>query len=452
MSQYKPYPAYKDSGIAWLGEVPKHWHMSKVKWEFDTQLGKMLQPTQLDSEEIQVPYYKALTVQWEMLSDKVNETMWASKKEIENYQIVQGDLLVCEGGEAGRSAIVKNNIKDTIIIQNSIHRVRPINNNRNEMLLRLLQTVSSAKWLEVLCNKATIVHFTGEKLGDLTFPVCTVQEQIAIAIYLDNETARIDALIEKKIRFIDLLKEKRQALITNAVTKGLDPNVKMKDSGVAWLGEIPEHWEVKLVKYITTHVGSGKTPSGGAEVYQDAGVIFLRSQNVHDGKLSLADVAYISEKIDEEMRGSRVYEGDILLNITGGSIGRSCHVLTNIGPANVNQHVCIIRAAEKELGVWMATCFVSELIRRQIEFLQTGAGREGLNFEQIRNMILTIPPRREQKLICEHIHAESFRIDLLSEKIQQSINLLKERRSALITAAVTGKIDLREDTHEPNPS
>ena len=283
-----------------------------------------------------------------------------------------------------------------------------------------------------------------ERVTDLYIPVPSLFEQAEISGFLDRETARIDTLVTKKTRFIELLREKRQALITHAVTKGLDPNVKMKDSGAEWLGEVPEHWEVTPVKYFATHIGSGKTPSGGAEVYQDSGVLFLRSQNVHDDGLRLDEVAYISADIDHEMKGSRVHENDVLLNITGASIGRSCIAPINIPAANVNQHVCIVRMCDAYLASWISVCFVSNLIQAQIDFSQNGAGREGLNFEQIGNMVVVIPPAYDRRLIKATIDRETIRIDSLIRKTERSIELLKERRSALITAAVTGQIDLRE--------
>ncbi len=261
---------------------------------------------------------------------------------------------------------------------------------------------------------------------------------------MKNAAARIDALVAKKTRFIELLREKRQALITHAVTKGLDPNVKMKDSGVEWLGEVPEHWGVKQLKYLATHIGSGKTPSGGAEVYIDSGVLFLRSQNVYEDGLRLDDAAFISDQVDEEMRWSRVKPNDVLLNITGASIGRSCLVPEVFQRANVNQHVCIVRCESTLVSKWVSLCLPSTAIQAQIDFSQNGAGREGLNFEQIGNMLVALPSAEEIDEIACWLDHETVRIDALIGKTEHSIVLLKERRSALITAAVTGHIDLRE--------
>ncbi|KAA0976131.1 restriction endonuclease subunit S [Pseudomonas sp. ANT_J28] len=219
------------------------------------------------------------------------------------------------------------------------------------------------------------------------------------------------------------------------------PYPAYKDSGVEWLGKVPEHWDVKSIKYVAPHVGSGKTPSGGSEVYQDSGILFLRSQNVYDDGLRLDDATYISEEIDLTMKGSRVRANDVLLNITGASIGRSCLVPEIFQPANVNQHVCIIRPESRETAKWLSLCLKSESVQSQIDFSQNGAGREGLNFEQIGNICISLPPTTERLRISEHLEHEVARIDGLIAKKTRFIELLCEKRQALITHAVTKGLD-----------
>ncbi len=219
------------------------------------------------------------------------------------------------------------------------------------------------------------------------------------------------------------------------------PYTAYKDSGVEWLGRVPEHWQIKQLKYLAPHIGSGKTPSGGAEVYQDTGVLFLRSQNVYDDGLRLDDAAFISEEVDQEMKGSRVVSGDVLLNITGASIGRSCLVPEEFERANVNQHVCIIRGEPPVVSKWISLCLPSKPAQAQIDFYQNGAGREGLNFEQIGNMFIALPPAEEVDKALSHLDRETARIDALIEKKTRFIELLREKRQALITHAVTKGLD-----------
>ncbi|MEE3508523.1 restriction endonuclease subunit S [Pseudomonas sp. 10C3] len=219
------------------------------------------------------------------------------------------------------------------------------------------------------------------------------------------------------------------------------PYSAYKDSGVEWLGRVPEHWQVKQFKYVAPHIGSGKTPSGGAEVYQDTGVQFLRSQNVYEDGLRLDDVAFITCETDEEMKGSRVRPGDVLLNITGASIGRSCLVPQFFEPANVNQHVCIIRTAKALDSKWISLCLPSKAVQSQIDSSQNGAGREGLNFEQIGNMSFALPPNNEIEKISSSVDRETARIDGLVAKKNRFIELLREKRQALITHTVTKGLD-----------
>jgi type I restriction enzyme S subunit len=268
-------------------------------------------------------------------------------------------------------------------------------------------------------------------------------EQKSISMFLDSETAKIDSLVEAQEKLIELLREKRQVVISEAVTKGLNSKVKVKDSGVAWLGKVPESWDVVRLKKITSRISSGKTPSGGAEVYVDIGVIFLRSQNVYDEGLRLEDVVRIPEKIDAEMSSSRVKGGDILLNITGGSIGRSCCLPYDFESANVNQHVCAIRLSDPDMVSFVELFFKSDIIKKQIDYIQNGAAREGLNFEQIGNFSICIPPPDERKLLVEVVKRKIKNFNDLISQIIESTSLLQERRSALISAAVSGQIDVR---------
>lgn len=214
-----------------------------------------------------------------------------------------------------------------------------------------------------------------------------------------------------------------------------------KDSGVEWLGMLPAHWYVTKVKALTSRISSGKTPLGGSETYVDEGVLFLRSQNVYDDGLRLDDAVFISEATDESMAVSRVQSGDVLLNITGASIGRSCIVPADFQPANVNQHVCAIRPKSSEIGPFLSWLFKSHPIKSQIDLAQNGAAREGLNFEQIGNMQVPIAPPDEQAKLTAFLDRETAKIDALVAEQEQLITLLKEKRQAVISHAVTKGLD-----------
>lgn len=211
---------------------------------------------------------------------------------------------------------------------------------------------------------------------------------------------------------------------------------KMKDSGVAWIGQVPEGWKVFPLKYGVTKIGSGKTPLGGAEVYTDEGVLFLRSQNVYDDGLLLDDVKRIPCEIDNGMLGTRVVPGDVLLNITGGSIGRCCLYALD-EKANVNQHVCIIRTRRDLLTNRFVRYYFNGFKENIVEDNQQGGNRESLNFEQIGNLRLPLPPLAEQRKIAAFLDGECGKIDVLRGKVEKQIAALEEYRKSVITEAVT---------------
>jgi len=217
----QPYPAYKSSGVEWLGKVPEHWEVRPVKRHYNIQLGKMLQTRPNNSDDIEVPYLKAQHIHW--FSVKISDAprMWASPRETQQYGITAGDLLVCEGGEGGRCGIVKD-IPEGFIIQNALHRVRPHDHCRNDYLQYVMSVIAETGWFEALNNKATIAHFTMEKFGALCIPIPVPYEQTAIVEYLDAQTAKLDAAIAAARREIELLREYRERLIADVVTGKVD--------------------------------------------------------------------------------------------------------------------------------------------------------------------------------------------------------------------------------------
>ena len=209
-----------------------------------------------------------------------------------------------------------------------------------------------------------------------------------------------------------------------------------KDSGVQWIGEIPGHWGCVRLKYITSKIGSGSTPTGGADVYQDHGVIFLRSQNIYNYGLELVDVAYISEDIHQEMKGTHVHSGDILYNITGGSIGRCCLAPESLGEANVNQHVSIVRPRNVE-NKFLLYSLQSEYCQTQMRFLQTGGNREGLSATAFKLFNVALPPLSEQRSIVSYLDAKCGKIDEWVTKKQKEVEHLQELKQRVIADAVT---------------
>lgn len=216
-----PDVSLKPSGVEWLGDIPEHWEASQVKRHYSIQLGKMLQNTASEPLDTEVAYLKAQHVQWFAVNTDDPPTMWASPRDIVQFGICSGDLLVCEGGEGGRAGLIKD-IAPGHIIQNALHRVRPLSDSKNEYLQYVMSAIADIGWFEAINNKATIAHFTAEKFGALVIPIPPPLEQTAIVAHLDKLTSDIDAAIAHTRREIELLEEYRTRLIADVVTGKLD--------------------------------------------------------------------------------------------------------------------------------------------------------------------------------------------------------------------------------------
>ena len=280
-------------------------------------------------------------------------------------------------------------------------------------------------------------------VSDFRFELPPLDDQCRIADWLDLQTTRIDkrrALLAKKR---DLLSDLKTTIISEATSFGLDRTVATKFSGIDATGSIPQHWHIFRLKAMTSKIGSGKTPLGGSSVYSSSGTVFLRSQNIWDDGIRLNDVVYISDQIHHEMNATSVKPKDILLNITGASIGRSALVPVGFPAANVSQHVCIIRLRNKGVADYVALAMLSRLTKAQMAIDQIGAARDGLNFESIGQLPIPLPPTDdERRKIVDRVSNRVANINRQINLIDQLDDLLQQQRKAIIHEAVTGKIDL----------
>jgi type I restriction enzyme S subunit len=399
-----------------------------------------------------VPYLRNQDVQWGRINTHELPEMDIHPEELERYTVRDGDLLVCEGGDVGRAAIWRG--KNTVFgYQKALHRLRHRSACADiaEFFYFALQAAKRRGVFEESDSKATIAHLPAEKFRQYRFAFPPLSEQSAIASHLDRETTRIDALVQKKTRFIELLREKRQALITRTVTKGLNPNVKMKDSGVEWLGAVPEHWDTMSLARVTLARCDG--PFGSAiksENYTDSGVRVIRLQNIGLGEFKDGDQAFLSPDYHFEVIGHShdVQPGDLLIAGLGDEnnpLGRTCLAPDTLGDAIVKADCYRFRVDQcKALPAFLALQ-LSATARVECGFISTGSTRERLNLGLAASRVIVLPPSSaEQSAIVEWVSKASARLDTLLYKTELSLTLLKERRSALITAAVTGQIDLRE--------
>lgn len=445
----KRYDKYKPSKIPWIGNIPCHWYVKKLRFISDVQFSNVDKKIVEGEQEIKLCNYLDVYNNDFIGKDIDFMISTASLEEIQKFRLKAGDVLATKDSEdpndIGVPALVKDDFED-VICGYHLAQIRPSKTALLGMyLFRLLQSDIIRQHFATQANGITRFGLSVSSFKDLQVLLPSLPEQTVIACYLDKKTTQIDDLITKKQRLIELLKEERAAIINQVVTKGINPHVKMKDLGIEWLGEIPKHWEVKKLKYIIEKIGSGVTPKGGASVYKQEGIPLLRSQNVHFDGLRLDDVAFISEEIHTEMIGSRVLAGDVLLNITGASIGRCCVVPADIKEANVNQHVCILRPAKTIDSHFLCNYLTSEKGQIQIFSSEKGISREGLNYEQTKSFIVPIPPKTEQHEIINYIANENKIFGKTISKIQREIELLQEYRTALISEVVIGKIDVLDE-------
>ncbi len=420
------YEKYKESEIKWAGEIPSNWQVSKIKFVTNNEDGKR-EPISGEfryDKRGDYPYYGATGI-----VDYINDYKYEGK-----YLLI---------GEDGAPFFTPN--KNVAFIAEGkfwVNNHAHVLSNKSEIDLDFLCYLLNCVDYREYISGSTRDKLTKTDLSDIKIIIPQIDEQVKIGQYLDHQTAIIDQLIKKKEKLIELLEEKRQAVINEAVTKGLNKNAKMKDSGIEWLGGVPKQWNLVQIRHLNKKVGSGVTPKGGAEVYTEEGVIFIRSQNVHFDGLRLDDVVKIDFDTHDKMSGSKVMYKDVLLNITGASIGRCCMVEIK-DEMNVNQHVCIIRPTQKVLPEYLNLVLRSNVGQVQIKLGTTGGNREGLTFEAIKEFVIPLPDVKEQQEILITIQSSLNSYYELGILNSIQIDKMKEYRQSIISEAVTGKSDVR---------
>ena len=441
---HKRYERYKDSGIEWIGEIPEHWGILKLKLLLNSLISGGTPDSNDESNWTEnddgIPWVSIgdMFQRNEIVSTKAKITLKGLKEK--NLSILpEGTLLYSIFATLGRVC----ELKISATTNQAILGLIP-NSKISQAYLKWFLT-SLEQYVQEYASVNTQNNLNAYKVKNLYTTKPPITEQNIISNYLDHKTSEIDSLIAEKEELITKLEEYKQSIITEAVTKGLNPDVKTKDSGIEWIGEIPEHWDIKKVKHITSYIGSGKTPRGGSEVYAEHGVLFLRSQNIYPDGLRLKEKTYIDKIMDHEMKNTRVKRQDVLLNITGASIGRASIVPDDFPKANVNQHVCILRPFKMKVVPSLLLIIVTaKYLQSQIFMHQSGSSREGLNFERVANLRIALPPISEQEDICEYLMGNISDVNNLIKDIYANIVNLKSYRQSLIYEAVTGKIDVRD--------
>jgi type I restriction enzyme S subunit len=434
----KRYARYKDSGIEWLGDIPEHWEVKKLKYISETVLGKMLTPNDKGGYVLK-PYLRAANLEWLTVNVDDVKQMWFSEKELETYRLKYLDLLVSEGGEVGRTCIWRDELEECYI-QNSVHKLS-FNKNLNPVFFLYQFFLMGQKGVfDSIVNRISIAHLTGEKIKDIYLWYPSIEEQTAIADFLDRKTAELDRLIEKKTQLIRLYEEQKAALINQAVTRGLDPQARLKPSGLDWLGPIPAHWEVKKLKYMSeTVLGKMLTPNDkGGYVLKP----YLRAANLEWLTVNVNDVKemWFSKK---EIEKYRLKYFDLLVS-EGGEVGRTCIWKDELEECYIQNSVHKITFKEHLNPMFFLYQFFLMGQKGVFDSIVNRISIAHLTGEKIKDIYLWYPSLEEQAAIVTHIEHECARLDALLARFRQQIELFQEYRAALISEAVTGKIDLRD--------
>ncbi len=431
-----------------FSQYPSHWIEAKIGYKYFVQLGKMLQPEPRDENDILKPYLRAANIFWDKidLSD-VNE-MYFSPKEINKFSLHKSDLLVSEGGDVGRSCIWNNRAE--MYFQNALNRIRERKNSNctTQFLYYWLYHLKSCGYISMLCNVATISHYTAEKLKATFFVFPPFEEQQSIAQFLDYKTEQIDKLIEKKEKLLKLLEEKRIALITNAVTGKLNETILplrkgetqrgFKDSGIPWLGKIPEHWKVKRLKFVSDCNQNSLNESTDPDYtfqYVDISSVDLIKGITNKETFTFEEAPSRARRIAKK--------GDTIISTVRTYLKAIARIEDEESDLIVSTGFAVISAGSKLNDKFLSYYLQSQSFVETIVSYSKGVSYPAIDAMELINLSMVVPPLDEQEAIVKYLDAELAKTDQLSEQVNKAIEKLKEYRTSLITSAVTGKLDLR---------
>lgn len=430
MAKYKAYPEYKDSGVEWLGMVPSHWNIKRLGQFFEERRDKVS-----DKD------YPPLSVTMQGIVPQVDT---AAKTDAgDNRKLVlKNDFVINSRSDRKGSAGVSV-LSGSVSLISIVMEPKRINPKFAHHLLR------SYPFQEEFYRYgkgivADLWSTNSSEMKNILIPELADDESNAIACFLDHEIAKIDDLIEKQQQLIELLKEKRQAVISHAVTKGLNPDVPMKDSGVEWLGEVPEHWIVRRLKHTST-LQSGMPKGKDLTGKNSISVPMLRVANVQDGYLDLTEVNNINIE-PSQLERYLLRDGDVLMNEGGDNdkLGRGAVWNVPIDNCIHQNHVFAIRPFSIE-SEWLDMLTRADYAKFHFyRVAKQSTNLASISSTNVKETPLLIPPRKERDEILKFINFQLNKIKATEEFSTKQVVLLQERRTALISAAVTGKIDVRD--------
>lgn len=422
------YDSYKDSGVQWLGEIPSHWEVKRLASYFSERKVKVS-----DKD------YEPLSVTKNGIFPQLENV--AKTNDGDNRKLVlQGDFVInSRSDRKGSSGVSKYDGSVSLI--NIV--LKPRKNVLPDYCNYILKGYAFVE--EYYRNgRGIVADLWTTRFDEMkTIKICMppLAEQQAIAAYLDEQTARIDTAIAQQQKMIDLLNERKQIIINRAVTKGLNPNAKMKDSGVEWIGEVPEGWEVKKLKHVCKAFGriGFRGYSTTDLVDEDEGCITLSPSNMRGGRMQYDKCTYLSWEKYEESPEIKIFDGDILFVKTGSTYGK-CSLVENLPiEATINPQLLVFKEFQCS-NKYLINVLLTNLIKYQVEISVIGGTIPTISQSKIMNYIFPCPPREEQEKIVQFIDETIAPIDDVIKAIEKQISLLQERKQMIINEVVTGKV------------
>lgn len=423
----------KDSGIEWIGEIPEGWEISKVSYFYEVQLGKMLQPQKKSETDTEEKYLCAANVGKNSLSLDTLKTMWFSQTEKHQFDLKEGDLLVVEGGDVASCAIIETPIRN-LFFQNALHRVRPLHNESVAFLRYWLMTAKSYGYIDLICNKATIAHFSKEKFIALPILVIPQDIQSKIVSFLDLECKQIDDLLSKSRSSIEEYKKLKQAVITQAVTKGVRGEREMKDSGVEWIGEIPKEWVCEKIKYATSiSRGLFNHRPRNDERYYNGKYPFIQTGDVANATKYIVSYSQTLNELGKSV--SKDFPKGTLTMTIAANVGDVA--ILNFDAYFPDSVVGFV--PNKNIRTlylfYVFSAMKDEFIRTAIKSTQLN-----LNIDRVKETFIPVTLNvNEQCEIENYLESKCAEIDGLIAKKEQLVKELESYKKSLIYEVVTGK-------------
>ncbi|EAH7650173.1 restriction endonuclease subunit S [Campylobacter jejuni] len=421
---------FKESGIEWLGEIPEHWEVVKINKIVTFVNGYAFE--NFDFNPIfEIPVIRIGDMQKEkILYDNCLKTK--EKEKLKQFLISNNDILIAlSGATTGKIAFCDTDNKAYINQRVAIVR------SKLKLVKYYFLTRGFSLLIELACNGSAQPNISTKEIGEFKIPLPPLKEQEQIANFLDEKCKKIANFIEKKEKLMTLLKEQKQAFINKATTKGLDKNVNFKDSGIEYLGEIPQHW--KLVRLgLILKTSSGTTPDSGNDKYYKGGqIVWINSGDLNDGFLKDSKRKITQDALDD-YSVLKIFDKDsLIVAMYGATIGKTAILKVN---ACVNQACCVL-----EKSAWYNTFYLFYLFNRykkELISMGSGGGQPNISQDIIKNIKIPLPPLKEQEQIANFLDEKCKKIDLLIEKTEKQIKLIKEYKITLTNQAVCGRINL----------